>query len=113
VPLADFSRLLPVVLKAEENGDPIACDVLRRAGEELAAIGKSVAAKLAMPERELRIALAGGVFEHCTLVRKEFERALHRTHPQSEVAGFVGEPLLGALSLAAGRLARNAASVHA
>jgi N-acetylglucosamine kinase-like BadF-type ATPase len=113
VPLADFSRLLPVVLKAEQNGDSIASEVLHRAGRELASIAKAVAAKLAIPEQELRIALAGGVFEHCTLVRQEFKRALHRTHPHSEVAGLVVEPLLGALSLAAGSLARNAESVRA
>lgn len=113
VPLADFSRLLPVVLKAEQNGDPIACEVLHRAGRELASIAKAVAVKLAIPEQELRIALAGGVFEHCPLVRREFERALHRTHPRSEVAGLVAEPLLGALSLAARSLVQNTDSVRA
>jgi N-acetylglucosamine kinase-like BadF-type ATPase len=113
VPLADFSRLLPVVLKAVEDGDPIACQVLSRAGDELASIAKAVAAKLGMPEQELRIALAGGVFEHCELVRREFERALHRSHPQSVVAGQVREPLLGALTLAAVALAREAESATA
>jgi N-acetylglucosamine kinase-like BadF-type ATPase len=101
VPLADFSRLLPVVLQAEQDGDPIAREVLCRAGDELASIAKSVAAKLGIPQQELHVAQAGGVFEHCARVRQEFELSLHRTHPASSVAGVVHEPLLGALALAA------------
>jgi len=100
VPLADFSRLLPVVLEAEANGDPIAADVLSRAGSELAHISKSVAAKLEIDQSELRVAMAGGVFEHCELIRHEFERALHATHPLAVAAGIVREPLRGALALA-------------
>jgi N-acetylglucosamine kinase-like BadF-type ATPase len=107
VPLADFSRLLPVVLQAAEDGDPIARDVLRRAGDELASIAKAVAAKLNMQERELRVALAGGVFEHCVLVRQEFERSMLHTHPHAEIAGQVREPLMGAISLASRSVLRE------
>jgi glucosamine kinase len=100
VPLPNFSELLPIVLAASRDGDAIAIELLKKAGRELAALAKLVAVKLAMEHESFRVAMAGGVFEHCTLVREEFESSLRSSNPQAIVIGGVVEPLLGALALA-------------
>lgn len=100
VPLPNFSGLLPIVLQASQGGDAIAVEVLQKAGQELAKLAKLVAGKLDLNPPDFRVAMAGGVFEHCALVREEFQRSLKSSHPQATVIAGVAEPLLGALSLA-------------
>jgi N-acetylglucosamine kinase-like BadF-type ATPase len=100
VPLPNFSKLLPVVLQASMDGDSISSDILRKAGEELAELARLVAAQLEMDQGGFRVAMSGGVFEHCALVREQFVDSLKSSHPRATVTANVTEPLLGALSLA-------------
>ncbi len=100
VPPPDFSQLFPMVLNASEHGDAVATEVLKKAGQELAALAKLVAEQLGMNRENFRVATAGGVFEHSPLVRAEFQSSLKSSHPHATVIDGVAEPLLGALSLA-------------
>lgn len=107
VPLPNFSELIPVVLEASQEGDTISSDVLRKAGQELAKLATLVAGKLNFEQQDFQVAMAGGVFEHCTLVREEFQSSLRDSHPHAAVIAGVAEPLLGALSLARKKAAQG------
>ena len=61
-PARDFAGLFPEVLRAADAGDALACDVLARAGTELAGLAKIVIRKLFANAGPARLAMAGGVF---------------------------------------------------
>jgi hypothetical protein len=56
-------------------------------------------------ETPVRLAMAGGVFRHASLVRDVFYNEVRRSHPLAEVNPQIVEPVEGAL-----RRARRAAS---
>lgn len=100
VPLAPFASLLPLLIKASEAGDPTAIEVLTAAAGELASLASTVAVRLQMMDA-FGVAMAGGVFEHSSVVRQEFAKALQANHPRSRVMPQLADPLQGALTLAA------------
>ncbi|HVJ05380.1 MAG TPA: BadF/BadG/BcrA/BcrD ATPase family protein [Candidatus Saccharimonadales bacterium] len=100
VPLADFSKLFPIVLAASEHGDAVATEVLKTAGQQLADLAKLVAQQLDLDREIFHLATAGGVFEHSSLVRAEFQYSVKSSYPNATVIDGATEPLLGALSLA-------------
>jgi glucosamine kinase len=91
-----FAELLPVVVAAAE--DPAAATLLRKAGEDLAALAEATVRQLGLPDAP--IATAGGVFAHAPLVRSTFVKVLNRALPDARVQTPQGTPLEGALRLA-------------
>jgi N-acetylglucosamine kinase-like BadF-type ATPase len=63
----EFAALAPVVARCVEQGDVLAADVLRRAGEELAELVALVARK--MNSAEVDVAFTGSVLAHILPVR--------------------------------------------
>ncbi|MFB7470264.1 N-acetylglucosamine kinase [Kitasatospora sp. NPDC056184] len=92
--LAAFS---PDVAAAAEEGCPVAAELLRRAGEEIAASATAAAgsAGLAAPD----LALTGGLFRLAPLRRATVD-ALAARLPAARLRTPGGPPLLGALRLA-------------
>jgi glucosamine kinase len=71
-PPPDFAALLPSVLSAADAGDAAARDVLTRAGVELAGLAKIVIDRLFRNAETVSVAVSGGVFCNCKLVRQVF-----------------------------------------
>jgi glucosamine kinase len=100
VPPPDFATLCVPVIRAAEEGDPVAISVLRQAGAELARISSIVADRLWAKDETVSFAMAGGVFRNSVLVRDNFTAELRRLRPLSQVSETVAEPALGALFIA-------------
>jgi glucosamine kinase len=99
-PPPDFAALLPAVLSAADGGDALARTVLTKAGTELATLARIVIRRLFADAGAVPVAMSGGVFRNCALVRQVFYHALHSECPSAAVNQTVVEPVRGALELA-------------
>jgi glucosamine kinase len=99
-PAPDFAALLPAVLSAADAGDATAQGVLTRAGAELATLAKIVIGRLFDHDGVAAVAVAGGVFCNCALVRENFYDSLRGEHPQVVPNPGVVNPAEGALKIA-------------
>lgn len=99
-PPPDFAALFPIVTQAAEAGDVIAIDVLRRAASELAQLPLIVARKLWPEDKEINVAMAGGVFQNSEVVSQRFSDELNALCPKAKITLSVVSPVMGALELA-------------
>jgi N-acetylglucosamine kinase-like BadF-type ATPase len=99
-PQANFSRLSPVVNAAADSGDTLARTVIRRAGTELASLAAAVARRLFAAQDPVPVAMSGGVFANCPLVRETFHSSLQTQLAHAVITTEIVEPVLGALQLA-------------
>jgi N-acetylglucosamine kinase-like BadF-type ATPase len=98
-----FAELAETVSAAAEKSDAAAQEIMKRAGNELAALAGVVIARLWPQGGVVRVALAGGVFQGSALVRDQFRQALRQTYPEAGVSFTTVRPVLGALEIAAER----------
>jgi len=96
----DFAALLPAVLSAADAGDATACAVLNQAGVELAALAKIVMGRIFGNGEAIPLAVSGGVFCNCELVRRVFYDRLRAEYPRLLLNVALVEPAKGALELA-------------
>jgi glucosamine kinase len=98
-PGPDFPALTPIVVKCAGAGDPIARDVLNRAGAELANLIALVAHKMEASGSQPRVDVAyiGSVLEYITLVRSSMVSELKRSAPNLNVLDGAVDALEGAL----------------
>jgi glucosamine kinase len=111
-PAPDFPRLFPIVLRAADEGDSIARDLLADAGAKLAALAAVVARRLAphapatmspiatLPLAMPPIAMTGSVFRQSPDVRQVFYATLQTNFPGVEVRQDIVDPIEGALARA-------------
>jgi glucosamine kinase len=97
---ADFAALTPGVLSAVDAGDATARGVLTQAGVELASLAKIVIGRIFGKAEAVPVALSGGVFCNCALVRQVFYDRLRAAHPQVLHNATSVDPAMGALDLA-------------
>jgi len=98
-PSPDFAALLPAVLSAADSGDAFAQSILTQAGTELARLAKIVIRRLFPGGAKVPVAMTGGVFSNCALVRQVFYNSLRSEYPNCSVNLTVIEPGQGALEL--------------
>lgn len=95
----DFSRLAPIVAECARRGDAVACEVLERAGEELARLAILVVRQFRRlgEQPPWNIAFTGGVLAKIDLVQAAMARALRREN--CELGPLFGpvDPVRGAL----------------
>ena len=96
----DFASLFPIVLAAAEAGDPIATDLLDRAGRELAVPASAVASQLFSGAEQVCVATHGGVFASSERVKKAFASEIRALCPMVELLDVAIDPALGALQRA-------------
>ena len=99
-PSPDFAALLPAVLSAADSGDAIAQSILTQAGTELARLAKIVIRRLFPDGDKVPVAMSGGVFSNCALVRQVFYNSLRSEYPNCPVNSTMVEAVRGALELA-------------
>jgi glucosamine kinase len=105
-PPPDFPRLFPLVLRAADQSDPIARDLLADAGAELADLAAIVIRRLE-PRRDavqnpapLPLATTGSVFRQSPDVRQIFYNTLQASFPGIDVRQCLVDPVEGALARA-------------
>lgn len=98
-----FAELAPDVSEAAQQGDQNAQSIVQRAGKELARLAGAVITKLWPQGGTARVAMAGGVLQGSSLVRRAFRDTLHVEYPNAMISFAYVRPVLGALELAAHR----------
>ncbi len=96
----DFSALLPTVLFATEAGDHVASNVLTQAGLDLAGLAGIVIDRIFGKDESVPVAVSGGVFYNCALVREIFDQRIRDAYPQTSLKNQLIDPASGALALA-------------
>jgi glucosamine kinase len=116
-PPPDFPRLFPIVLRAADEGDSIARDLLADAGAKLASLAAIVIGRLAphapaamlpvsvlpvttLPVATLPVAMTGSVFRQSPDVRQVFYNTLQTSLPGLDVRQDIVDPIEGALARA-------------
>ena len=99
-PPPDFAALLPAVLSASDAGDATARSILTQAGVELATLGKIVIGRIFDNAGPVPVAVSGGVFCNCELVREVFYDRVRAWYPQVLPNATLVDPARGALELA-------------
>ncbi|HKB99713.1 MAG TPA: BadF/BadG/BcrA/BcrD ATPase family protein [Terriglobales bacterium] len=106
-PPPDFPRLFPIVLRAADEGDPIAGDLLTDAGAKLGSLAATVVRRLAphapsaaLPGSTLPVAMTGSVFRQSPHVRQVFYNTLQTALPGLDVRQEIVDPIEGALARA-------------
>ena len=100
LPPPDFAGLLPAVLSANDADDPSAHDILAQAGAELAGLAKIVLARLFDHRAAAPVAMSGGVFRNCALIRQVFYNNLRLDYAKVVINPTVVDPVKGALEIA-------------
>ena len=98
-PPVDFATLFPTVLAASDKGDPVATEILTRAGRELFSIAGTVIERL-FREPSLSVATHGGVFASSAIVRKCFAHELESRYQKVALLDREVDPARGALERA-------------
>ena len=98
-PGPDFSKLAPLVISCAENGDAVALEICRQAGEDLAHLALSVTRQLRQlgESSTLRVAFTGSVLERIVLVRNAMVNALHCANPEVQIVPEAVDPVEGAI----------------
>jgi len=101
-PPPDFPRLFPIVLRAADEADAIACELLSDAGAKLAELTAIVIRRLARHASVgmLPIAMTGSVFRQSLVVRQVFYNTLQTSFPGVDVGQDIVDPVGGALARA-------------
>lgn len=100
VPAPDFAALLPALSSAADAGDATARAVLTQAGVELAGLAKIVITRIFGSGGAVPVAVSGGVFSNCEVVRQVFYDSLRAEYPKvSPNPNFI-DPAKGALERA-------------
>ena len=116
-PPPDFPRLFPIVLRAADEGDSIARDLLTDAGGKLAKLAAIVVRRLApytlaamlpesmlpvatLPVATIPVAMTGSVFRQSPDVRQVFYNTLQTDFPGVDVRQDIVDPIEGALARA-------------
>ena len=111
-PPPDFPRLFPIVLRAADEAEPIARDLLADAGANLAHLAAIVIHRLAphlpagmalrdmLPVAIPPVATTGSVFRQSPIVRQVFYNTLQASFPGIDVRQELADPVEGALARA-------------
>src|SRR6266571_1138116 len=92
--------MLQATLCARVDGDSLARSILTQAGTELARLAKIVIRRLFPDGDQVPVAMSGGVFSNCALVRQVFYNSLRSEYPNCPVNPAMIEAVRGALELA-------------
>jgi glucosamine kinase len=101
-PPPDFPRLFPIVLRAADEADSSARDLLTDSGARLASLVTTVVRRLEpnAAAATLPVAMTGSVFRQSAFVREVFYNELQKSFPGIEVREDLADPVEGALARA-------------
>jgi N-acetylglucosamine kinase-like BadF-type ATPase len=99
-PAVVFTKLVPVVMQAAEEGDAAAREILTRAALDLANLALVVVGRLGMKDADFRVARTGGVFDRSYVLDSRVDDLIVRVAPRAHVSLLIDLPALGAARLA-------------
>lgn len=96
----NIAQLSRIAVKAAQDGDKIALQIMTDAAEELAKTAIAVIEQLRMERDAFRVAYVGGVFEADELILKPLRDEINKVAPNAEVAPPLDSPVIGAVKMA-------------
>jgi len=95
-----IADLAPMVFDEAKKGDEIAGQVIKRAGNELGKLAKSVAERLSFIDNKLKVALIGSIFKQKEMLVNEISKELYEISWDIEITDPEFDPAVGAAILA-------------
>ncbi|HEY1502275.1 MAG TPA: BadF/BadG/BcrA/BcrD ATPase family protein [Acidobacteriaceae bacterium] len=116
-PAPEFSRLAPLVVKAAEQGDAVAQEVVAQGGSDLAALAglvieriRAIEAQTDSPFEVPAVAVAGSILERVVPLRSVMIADLRRRYPDIRIIAKPADPPAGALWAARQNTGRTTAA---
>ena len=103
-----FPRIFPLVGELGDKGDTVACEILTTAAASLSDLAASVIEKLAMQDREISIAKAGGTNGRSKFFDSAIDARLQDLAPHARVVALQMKPAEAAAKMAIGLGKRKA-----
>ncbi len=94
-----FPMIAVEIIKAAQNGDTAALDVIRWAGEELGWLAIAVARQLEMENDEVEIIKSGSIFEAGEIITNPMREIIMKHLPNAKLIRLDGPPVVGAVIL--------------
>jgi N-acetylglucosamine kinase-like BadF-type ATPase len=92
-------RAAPLIFKAAEEGDAVACDVIRWAGEGLADLAAGVMRQIEIEDEQFEVVLVGSMFNGGTMLIEPMRAALLKVAPGSTLVRLTVPPVVGGVLL--------------
>ncbi|MEP7135460.1 MAG: BadF/BadG/BcrA/BcrD ATPase family protein [Chloroflexota bacterium] len=94
-----FPFITVEVIKAAQNGDNAACEVIQWAGEELGWLAVSAARQIEMENDEVEIIQSGSVFDAGEIITNPMREIVLKHCPHAKLIRLDGPPVVGAVIL--------------
>jgi N-acetylglucosamine kinase-like BadF-type ATPase len=92
-------QVAPLIFKTAEDGDAVACDVIRWAGESLADLAAGVARQLEIEREQFEVVLVGSLFNGGDLLIEPLRAALLKAAPGATLVRLATPPVVGGVLL--------------
>lgn len=89
-----------LVFETAAEGDPVACDVIRWMGRELASLAIGVIRQLRFEPLEFDVVLTGSLYKGSPLITESMREAIHAVAPGANLVPLQAPPVVGAVLLA-------------
>jgi len=97
--IKNISQLSILTDKASQQGDKVACDIIKKAANELALSANTVIKRVGLKGQEFPVVLIGGMFKS-SLLLEEVRRKVKKTAPRARFVRPTEDPVMGAVKLA-------------
>src|SRR5262245_11972642 len=98
--MREIAQLSKIAVKAAEEGDKVAQEILKDAAKELAVAAIAVIEQLRMEQDEFHVAYVGGVFEAGELILGPLREEIRSFAPHAHLAPPIDPPVIGAAKMA-------------
>jgi N-acetylglucosamine kinase-like BadF-type ATPase len=95
-----IAQLSRIAVKAAQEGDQVAQEILVAAAKELSKTTIAVIRQLRMEQDTFRVAYVGGVFEAGELILKLLREEIQKVAPNAEISRPLESPVIGAVKMA-------------
>jgi N-acetylglucosamine kinase-like BadF-type ATPase len=92
-------RAAPLIFKTAENGDAVACDLIRWAGKGLADLAAGVIHQIEIEQEQFEVVLVGSLFNGGDMLIEPMAVALHKTAPGATLVRLATPPVIGGVLL--------------
>jgi N-acetylglucosamine kinase-like BadF-type ATPase len=94
------SDAAPRVFAIASDGDPVARQLVRRAGQELGSLAVGVIRQLGLRDRAFDVILSGSFYRGSPLIEAQMAETIHALAPRARLSRLQAPPVVGAVLLA-------------
>lgn len=102
----------PLVFAVAAAGDPVAQELVRQAGRELAQLALGVSRQLGITDLPFDVVLSGSFYNGSLLIQETMAETIHRVAPEARLVRLEAPPVVGAVLLAMEKAGLQPATVR-